>query len=95
MCKVAVVAGVDDDELPDPPPRASAVHGASTSELVGLGCFVCTGVAIGQCFEVLQIHAGPAEYETFFLAVLGYWAQLLVGGTAVLASGSRERAADC
>ena len=50
-----------------------------------LAAFVGSGIAIGQCFEVLQIHAGPARYDTFFLSLLGYWANFLVGGAWLVA----------
>ena len=38
-------------------------------------------------FEVLQLHAGPAHYRTFFLAVLGYWAQFIVSGSWLIYTG--------
>lgn len=56
--------------------------------MIALVCFVLTGVGAALSFEILQIHAGPASYETFLLAVLGYWAQLVVGGAVVLSSGA-------
>ena len=53
-----------------------------------LTIYVLSGVACGALFEFLVIHAGPARYDTFFLALLGYSAQALVGAVWLLASGS-------
>ena len=39
---------------------------------------------IGMSFELLQMHAGPAAEQTFFLAFNGYWAQFLVSLVAIL-----------
>jgi len=57
-------------------------------EAIDLTLFVVTGVGIAQSFEILQVHAGPARYETFLLAWLGYTAQCVVGGVAVASSGA-------
>ena len=49
-----------------------------------------SGIGLGQTFELLQLHAGPARYDTFFLCLLGYWA-FLVGGLWVVWTGSWRR----
>ena len=50
--------------------------------------FCATGIGLGQTFELLQMHAGPARPATFLTSFFGYWAQLLVAGAAMLLSGS-------
>ena len=56
-----------------------------------LVAFVGSGIGLGQTFELLQLHAGPARYDTFFLCLLGYWANFLVGGLWVVWTGSWRR----
>ena len=38
-----------------------------------------------------ELHAGPARYDAFFLCLLGYWANFLVGGLWVVWPGSWRR----
>lgn len=56
--------------------------------LLWLVVFVASGIGTGMAFEVLQLHAGPARYETFFLQLLGYWAQVLCSGCLLLRTGT-------
>ena len=53
--------------------------------------FCLTGISIGMTFEILQLHAGPARYKTFFLALLGYWAQFVASGSWLLYTGTWKR----
>ena len=59
-----------------------------------LALYVVSGVGIGMSFELLQVHAGPAKYETFFLPLLGYWAQMLASAAWLLLSGALGRVLD-
>ena len=72
-------------------PRATpwwTFGGSDPAALAWLFVFSASGVAVGMCFEVLDVHAGPAAELTFFLPFLGYWAQALIGGAWVARSGS-------
>ena len=53
--------------------------------------YVGSGILCGQLFEFLRIHAGTARYDTFFLALLGYSAQFVVGFVWLLSTGSWRR----
>jgi drug/metabolite transporter (DMT)-like permease len=66
-------------------------NGVNKWSLAWLVVFVGSGIAIGISFEILQLHAGPARYETFFLSVLGYWAQVLASGSYLLYTGTWRR----
>ena len=44
-----------------------------------LSAFVASGIALGMLFELLQLHAGPAKFQSFFLPFLGYVGQGAVG----------------
>lgn len=72
----------------DPEPGSSQLPPPSTIWLI---IFCMTGISIGMSFEFLQLHAGPARYETFFLAFLGYWAQVLTSGSLLLCTRSWRR----
>lgn len=90
-----------------PLPLASGLSNVSTSEfeedsqsrlvslrstsLAWLIVFCMTGISIGMSFEILQLHAGPARYQTFFLALLGYWAQFFASGSWLLYTGTWRR----
>ena len=76
-------------EFEDTDRSVPAVH--QSSNFVWLGIFCVTGISIGMTFEVLQLHAGPARYETFFLALLGYWSQMLASGSWLLYTGTWRR----
>ena len=64
---------------------------AQIGPVLWLVAFVGSGIGLGQTFELLQLHAGPARYDTFFLCLLGYWANFLVGGLWVVWTGSWRR----
>lgn len=59
-----------------------------SKDAIDLTLFVVTGVGISQSFEILQVHAGPARYETFLLTWLGYSAQCACAAVAVASSGA-------
>ena len=50
---------------------------------IWLVIFCVTGVGLGLCYEFLEIHslhhAPGAASDTFFLCLIGYWSQALVG----------------
>mmetsp|Transcript_57317 Transcript_57317/g.125545 ORF Transcript_57317/g.125545 Transcript_57317/m.125545 type:complete len:367 (+) Transcript_57317:28-1128(+) len=58
------------------------------SALAWLVVFCVTGIMLGMCYELLDIHAGPAKDETFLTCFIGYWSQFLVGGLWVLRKGT-------
>ena len=64
---------------------------AQIGPVLWLVAFVGSGIGLGQTFELLQLHAGPARYDTFFLCLLGYWTNFLVGGLWVVWTGSWRR----
>ena len=93
-------AGPSVDVAPSPPARRDRPFGpwilrwcqrGNVGAVLWLAIFCATGIAIGMSFEVLQLHAGPAEDLTFLLAFFGFWAQLLVSSLAVLLTGSWRR----
>ena len=59
-----------------------------TIDFIWLAIYCGSGIALGMCFEILQLHAGPAKYQSFFLPLLGYWAQFLASGVWVLGTGT-------
>lgn len=71
---------------------ADELRAQGLSKWLWLVAFVGTGIGLGLNFEFLVIHAGPARYDTFFLCLLGYWANLLTGLFWVIGTGSwRQR----
>eukprot|EP00943_MAST-04B_sp_MAST-4B-sp1_P000005 g5.t1 len=55
----------------------------SITTFIWLVVFCVTGVGLGLCYEFLEIHSlhhapGAAE-DSFFLCLIGYWAQAIVG----------------
>lgn len=90
------VAGEDDSACdmgePRPMKHSHAAGAGRARDYVWLAVFVCSGIAIGQCFEILQVHAGPARYDTFFLSLLGYWSNFLVGAAWLLCTLGPRRA---
>jgi drug/metabolite transporter (DMT)-like permease len=80
---------VSTDEFDVDPERSLLVRlGVTGQQACWLGFYCCTGISLGMSFEILQLHAGPARYETFFLALLGYWAQFLTSGFWVRYTGT-------
>jgi len=53
---------------------------------IWLVIFCGTGVGLGMCWEFLELHAGPAKPQTFLTCFIGYWAQVIVGGSYALYS---------
>lgn len=74
-------------ECAEPRPGLAARLGG-LGPLLWLVVFSATGIMLGMSFELLDLHAGPAKELTFLLPLLGYWAQLLVGGFWVARCGS-------
>ena len=62
-----------------------------TSTLAWLFVFCASGIGLGMVFEVLQLHAGPARAESFFLAFLGYWSQVATACIVTASTGSWRR----
>ena len=58
---------------------------------VWLAVFVVSGVLTSMTYELLHLHAGPAEQESFLLVFFCYVAQLIMGGTWLLVHGSWRR----
>ena len=70
-------------------PRAERVEWSRLSTvqrgpMLWLVVFTLTGIGLALAWEQMVIHAGPASEETFFVCLIGYWAQTLVGGGWVL-----------
>lgn len=53
-----------------------------------LSLFIVTGIALPCLFELLILHAGPAEGASQMVPFLGYVGQLLTGGLVILANRS-------
>lgn len=55
----------------------------SITTFIWLVVFCVTGVGLGLCYEFLEIHslhhAPGAASDSFFLCLIGYWAQAIVG----------------
>ena len=57
---------------------ASAFRSCDAGQL-WLTTFIVSGIALGLLFEALQLHSGPAAFQTFLLPFFGYVAQGIVG----------------
>ncbi len=68
-----------------------ALRASGWGKWAWLVAFVVTGWGLALDFELLSIHAGPARYDTFFLCLVGYWANMLTGLLWVVGSGSLWR----
>lgn len=89
-----LVNPVDEAELLPKPPKPLTAFIRKwwpSPELWWLGIFSLSGIALGMCFEVLDLHAGPAKDSTFFLCFIGYWSQAIVGGFWILRTGTARQ----
>ena len=63
------------------------VCGMRVDELVWLVIFCLTGIGLGMSFEFMELHSSkhkPAADKSFFLCLIGYWSQTVLGGLYAL-----------
>jgi len=61
--------------------------GMKAAEAFWLFIFCITGVGLGMAFEFLDLHSSkhaPASSSSFFLCLIGYWSQTILGGLYAL-----------
>lgn len=69
------------------PEDKNVVCGLPVEEGVWLLIFCITGVGLGMSFEFMDLHSSkhaPASGESFFLCLVGYWSQTILGGLYAL-----------
>lgn len=64
-------------------PRARLACGMQVDQFFWLIVFCATGVGLGMSFEFMELHSpkhAPADPKSFFLCLIGYWSQSILGG---------------
>jgi drug/metabolite transporter (DMT)-like permease len=59
---------------------AKRICGIKYDEMLWLVVFCVTGIGLGMSFEFMELHGGPADGKSFFLCLIGYWSQTVLGG---------------
>ena len=58
------------------------VCGMQLDHFVWMMLFCATGVGLGMTFEYMELHSpkhAPASGDSFFLCLIGYWSQSVLG----------------
>jgi drug/metabolite transporter (DMT)-like permease len=73
------------------------LFGIPAAKLGWLATFVFSGIGLGLAFEFLDLNSAdghtPAAGKTFFLCLVGYWSQVIVGGVYALSRPNAFRGA--